>query len=466
MPIFEVDGTGVTVPSLEEALAAVRQQMADIFGDDLADADQTPQGQLAGIIAVLEAVIGEALTDLSNATSADDAVGAQQDALFGLLDVLRQVATRSRVTATLTGVAGTGVAAGSRARTAAGAEFRTIADVTIAPSPGVTVEMEAVNTGPVEALAGAITSIVTVIPGWETVTNASAAIPGTARQTDPRYRTAYRTRTAHRASGPLAALEAGLDEALAGKFVAKENNDDMGLVIQEWYLKPHAVLAIAQSGSNGDIMRAVETHRGMGAPTMTGIIGGTPDNNALDAVSNGTVSWNGTDYTGLDLTGASTPAEKATALTTLLAGTGVVVRAIDDIYIAMFGWHPSVTPMFGVGTVEADFGLAPAVSTYSPGPFVRTRDRDLTLTAAVSRQAKFPADGLNLLRAAVTAVVDTYTVGQQAWLGDFEQAMEAVQGTRVTSISLQHNSVDVSGVDVSLDSVYTLPAANITITIS
>ena len=38
-----------------------RQQLADIFGDDIANADQTPQGQLAGLIAVLEAVIGEAL---------------------------------------------------------------------------------------------------------------------------------------------------------------------------------------------------------------------------------------------------------------------------------------------------------------------------------------------------------------------------------------------------------------------
>ena len=81
MAIFTVDDTGVHVPSLETALAATRQQMADIFGDDLAGDAQTPQGQLAGIIAILEAAIGEALVQLGNATSVDDAVGTQLDTL-------------------------------------------------------------------------------------------------------------------------------------------------------------------------------------------------------------------------------------------------------------------------------------------------------------------------------------------------------------------------------------------------
>ena len=84
---------------------------------------------------------------LGNATSVDDAVGTQLDTLGSLLDVLRDTASRSRVTATLTGVSGTGVTAGSRAKTTAGAEFRTLAAVVLAPSPGVTVDMEAVETG-------------------------------------------------------------------------------------------------------------------------------------------------------------------------------------------------------------------------------------------------------------------------------------------------------------------------------
>ena len=106
-------------------------------------------------------------------------------------------------------------------------------------------------------------------------------------------------------------------------------------------------------------------------------------------------------------------------MTTLLDGTGVTVRAIDGIYIAMFGWQPDASPMFGTGTVITDFGLAPAVSAYPQGPFTRPRERELTVTLAVTQRAGFPADGLNQLRTAMTEVVAGYGVGQQAWANDF-----------------------------------------------
>ena len=368
MPIpSPFDGTGVHVPSLEEALADTRQEFSEIFGDDLADAAQTPQGQFAGVFAMAKAVIGEALVDLGTATDPNNAIGTQLDRLYGLLDILRQIATRSRVTATVTGVPGTGLPAGSRAKTTADVEFRTLADVVLAATPGVMVEMEAVAEGPLVATAGTLTEIVTVIPGWETITNAEAAVPGLARHDDPVYRAAYQSRIAHRAVGTIAAIEAALSEALTTKAKVFENTDDAGLVLQEWYLKPHAIVAIAQGGTSGDVRRAVENYRGMGTPTMTGIVGGAPDNAALDSVNNGSVEFGGATYTGLDLTGSGTPADKAATLTTLIAGSGVTVRAIDGVYIAMFGWQPSRSPMFGTGAVETDFGLAPAVSAYPAG---------------------------------------------------------------------------------------------------
>ena len=190
----------------------------------LANADQTPQGQLAGIIAVLEAVIGEALVRLGNATSVNDAVGTQLDTLGELLDILRQRPTRSRVTATVTGVAGTNLPAASRARTADGDVFRTVADVALAPSPGVSVEMEAVDEGAVMAAAGTLTQIVTVVAGWETITNAAAAVIGIPRQailniavpTDGERRIAL--------SGRWPLFKSAIDEALGGKQNVVEND--------------------------------------------------------------------------------------------------------------------------------------------------------------------------------------------------------------------------------------------------
>ena len=103
------------------------------------------------------------------------------------------------------------------------------------------------------------------------------------------------------------------------------------LVEQEFTVYRSHVLAVVDSGIDSTIQRAIETARGMGVGTMTAIVGGTPDNNAdLDAVNNGTVNWNGTDYTGLDLTGSGTDALKAAALTTLLGRRRSTARCGGD----------------------------------------------------------------------------------------------------------------------------------------
>ena len=121
--------------------------------------------------------------------------------------------------------------------------------------------------------------------------------------------------------------------------------------------------------------------------------------------------------------------------------------------------------MFATGTVTTALGFdAPELD--SVGPFLRTRERELTVEIDVTRQAGFPADGLAQLRAVVTAVVDAYLVGQQVWYNDLLRAAEGVGGTRVTSLVVQHSSVDVSGVEPPLDVLWTLPSANLTITVT
>lgn len=60
---------------------------------------------------------------------------------------------------------------------------------------------------------------------------------------------------------------------------------------------------------------------------LAAIVGGTPNETALNAVSNG----------GLNLSVGLTLAQKAAALATLLASADVNVAVIDGIDIATFG---------------------------------------------------------------------------------------------------------------------------------
>lgn len=460
-----VDGTGVQAPSLPEAEADVRDDLTGIFGADIATSTQTPQGQIGGVLAVEKTEAGEAIVGVSNAMSIHRAVGPQLDAIGSMLDIRRREGTRSRVTATLRGQAGVNVPVRSRAATAAGDEFRTLTAVTLTAA-GVEVELEAVEIGPAAIAAGALTQIVTLVPGWESITNASAGAVGSLRENDVLYRARLIASTARGAVGSFSAMQGALLDALVGKHEIYENETNATATVQQFIIHASAILVVASDGSAADIRRAVETHRTMGVGTMTAIVGGTADESALAAISNGTVTWNGTDYTGLDLTATTTAAERAAALTALLANTGVTVAAIDGAYVAMFAWLPGQNPQFGTGTTEEAFGLRSDDATYPEGPFIRPRNRPLTVTMDITRGSGFPSDGLQQIRDRVFIVVSLYDVGQQVWLNDILRVAEGVPGTRVTSISVQHNGVDVSGQNPPLDAVWTLPNANLTVNIA
>ena len=472
MAIITIDGTGARASSLAEILDDIHERYRAALGEDLSLSPQTPQAQIAGITASIAAELVEAIVEDANASSIDRAGGSLLSELGSLLDIPRIEATRSRVTATLYGVAGTGVPAGSRARTANEDEFETLAPVVLSPD-GVTVDLRAVESGPVLAAANSLTEIVTVIAGWERIDNAAAASPGVDAQSDDEYRRAYFARTARLAAGAGSAMESALSEAGATRYRVVENSTGSATTVQDWRIHGHSVLALVEGGSDGDIRRAVELRRGQGVGTMTAIRGGAPDEDELAGISAGPLIWDGATFSGLDLSTTSTPAERAAALTTLLA-TGsstrpVTVAALDGRYTAIYAWQDGEQPVFAdgmSGTVATFFGLDADAATASAGPFVRLRQRDLSLTVVVTRFAGFPADGLARIRAAVVAVADGYAVGEQAWLNDFLSAIESVPGTRASGLAVTHDGAAVSGVAVPLDAVWRLAADNIEITIS
>ena len=464
--MITVDGQGVSASSLAETLSEYESRLREKLGEDLSLDPETPQGQIAGIDSAALSEVGQAIVEEGMANSIDHASGPALDLLGSLLGVARRIATRSRVTATLTGVSGTGVPIGSRARTANEGIFETTEAAILSPS-GVMVEFQSVEYGPVEAPAATLTQIETIIPGWETVTNVDAAVLGIAEELDDEYRVRYRSRTAFSSTGPMDALRAALTEALATRIRVVENSTNVAIVVQEWTILPHSILVLVEGGSHADITRAIEFHRGMGVGTMGAVSGGSPDNSALDAISNGTVTWGGVDYAGLDLSGAANQAAKAAALTALISGiTAHYEWPSAGYYVALYAWVPNSSQEFGQAAVEEAFGLDPNSAIHSLGPYVRPRSRDLTITMDVTRQDRFPSDGLDQIRQSVFSRIESYEIGEQVWSNDILTAAEIVPGTRVTSLSVQEGGRDISGVDVPLDCVWRLPGGNLTITVT
>ena len=125
---------------------------------------------------------------VANGQSLDHAIDYQIDEIGGEHDVLRREATRTAVTLTLRGVAGTVVAAERRAQTTTGIVFLTSANATIGTTGTVDVAATAQIAGAFVIAAGDVGNILDVVSGWESVTNAAAGVTGRNRESNSVYR--------------------------------------------------------------------------------------------------------------------------------------------------------------------------------------------------------------------------------------------------------------------------------------
>ena len=467
MAIVAVTPQGVAAYTLPDAQAEIDARLRRAFGQDLSLAPQTPQGQLAGLLAVLAVEVGEAVAAVANSLSVDHAAGPQLDAIGSIVGVPRLPAARARATLRLTGTAGANVPAGSRARDTSGSEWASDEPAALSPA-GTLVEFTAADPGPNAAPAGTINRIATPVAGWETATNPEPAQPGRDRQTDGDYRRALRDKSALAGLGPVAALEAALADAGATAWAARENNADTAALDQQRTILPHSILVVADGGQPADLTRAVETHRGMGCGVTVAIVGGAdPDTAALDLLGNATVTWAGTDYTGLDLTSATTQAAKAAALTALLASAPdpPTVTAEGGRYIAAHRWRPDRAPTFA-GAAAGSFKLTAAHADYPQGPYLRPRPRPLAVTAAMTRGDGFPADGVTQVRGKITDRVDAYRIGATVRANDLLVAAESVPGAQVTSIEATHQGADADGDEPPLDAKWGLAAGDLQVTVA
>ena len=178
------------------------------------------------------------------------------------------------------------------------------------------------------------------------------------------------------------------------------------------------------------------------------------------------VTFAGIEYDDLDFSSDSDLATSAAKLTAGMSGSGVRVSVIDDRFVAVFPWMPDLEQWFDSGGITASFGFNREVASATPGPFIRTRERNLTISFTLTRQPGFPSNGLDLARQAVIDRVRQYGIGEQLWLNDVLAAIEGIGGTRVTNLSIQYDSTDVSGVNPPLDSIWTIGETDITITVA
>ncbi len=189
-PVFDANGIqGLTLDELRENLRTRVEQASDL-GPEVSTGAHTITGMVLDATALELESLYRLAEDIWASGDPAQAEGTQLDNILRLRGTDRNDARNSTVTLTLGGTATTVIPAGSTVAIPNGGEqWATDAEATIGGGGTVDVAATAVNTGPIEAAPGAITDVITGVSGWDTVTNAAAAILGEDVESDADART-------------------------------------------------------------------------------------------------------------------------------------------------------------------------------------------------------------------------------------------------------------------------------------
>lgn len=256
MSEFGITKEGFKRKRLDQLLKEINDEVKSIFGDNFNVSPESPDGQINGVISESNANLWEIAEASYNAFNPSAATGASLSNLVQINGISRLSATSSRVNLTLTGTVGTVIPEGSLVSTEdTSDQFSTEEDITLDNNGEANVFANAVNTGPISALANTITVIDTPITGWSSVNNTEDAKLGTNDETDVELR-ARRERSVARDSRSMveSILSAVGDLDGVTKVVVLENDTDE---IDSDGLPPKSFQVIVEGGLEEDIAEAI-----------------------------------------------------------------------------------------------------------------------------------------------------------------------------------------------------------------
>lgn len=254
----ELTSTGLNLDDFETVRALVVTELRAQISAILDMSADQPIGQLTNIYLEKRQELAELLQEIHSATDPDQASGQSLDGVCSYTGTYRDPATKGTTTLTLNLDATTTVTAGSIAAVTGDADNQWIldADVTSTTAGNYPAAATASETGAIQALAGTITTIVTAVSGWNSVTNAADATPGETRETDTDLRVRREIELQQGGATTLGAIVAAvsaIDEVIA---VAGYENT-------AWYLQdtmpPHSVEIVYWAGAGTPVASATVT---------------------------------------------------------------------------------------------------------------------------------------------------------------------------------------------------------------
>lgn len=270
---------GFNPARLDDVRQAIIDDLIAVFGQNIQTGADSVLGQLIGIFAERYADLWETSEDVYASAYLGSATGQALDDLVALAGISRLGATFSSVVLTLAGTPATIIPAGSVVRDPVSqTRWVTAALATIGVGGTVDVEANPETTGPIVALSGTLTEIVTPVSGWASSTNALDADTGRISETDAALR--VRFILSFRIGGGSS------DEAIRAVVLRVDGVTECTVVsnrsdaVDADGRPPHSVEAIVRGGVDQDVIDALW----VSAPAGIEIFGTNVSGTALDSI--------------------------------------------------------------------------------------------------------------------------------------------------------------------------------------
>lgn len=146
---------------------------------------------------------------------------------------------------------------------------------------GSPVLAESFDDGPITAAVGELTDIVTLVPGWNSVSNLQVASLGRELETDAELRTRYKSGVYALGAATLPALQANLEARVLGVTSVRvfENDSD---TVDTVGRPPHSIHVVAEGGLDSDIAAAIFQYKAAGIDTFGDVVVQVPDSEGVE----------------------------------------------------------------------------------------------------------------------------------------------------------------------------------------
>ena len=265
--------TGLIAPSTAEIRAEVTERFKSAFsnssGVELNTEPETPAGQLIDSITAIIADKNAEILYLANMFNPLTAEGIWQAALGKIYFLTPRVAVNSVATCTCSGLFGTTITEGAIIKSSSdNTQWKSLSTVTIPVSGSINVDFQCVESGPVSAGIGTLDKIVTVTPGWDSVTNNTVAVVGSNAESQIAFEKRRYASVAINAHGSLQAIQSALNnlEGVVDSIVI-DNSDDTPVEKFGVQIPAHSIYVSVVGGNDSDIAEILYRKKDAGCGT-------------------------------------------------------------------------------------------------------------------------------------------------------------------------------------------------------